>query len=244
MKTTAPKAGRPPTMKGADAQIVDSYRRLFAAHGYAPKSLGWDKGKQFLRFHQLTSSWDLAGRSVLDVGCGFGDFVGYLRAMNIEDCAYVGIDLVDEFIAEGERRFGSPSATFLQTSLEDFVPPSPFDYVIASGTFNLKLEGVDGYEEIRRSLARMFTLSKVAVSADFISDKVDYAYEHNFISAPETILKMAYELSRNVVLRNDYFPFEFCVTIYKDDSFSRNTTTFSTTENRLAFLKSQGPEGR
>lgn len=230
-------------MKAA-AQIVDSYRRLFAAHGYAPKSLGWDKGKQFLRFHQLTSNWDLAGRSILDVGCGFGDFVGYLRAMNIEGCDYTGIDLVEEFVNEGERRFGSPRATFVRTSLEDYVPPSAFDYVIASGTFNLKVEGADGYEEIRRSLSKMFALSEIALSADFISDRVDYAYDHNFVSAPEKILGMAYELSRNVVLRNDYFPFEFCVTIYRDESFSRDTTTFKATEARLASLKSLEPKSR
>jgi SAM-dependent methyltransferase len=224
-------------MKRGEAQIVESYQRLFAAHGYGPRALGWDKGKQFLRFHQLTSHWDLAGARILDAGCGFGDFVAYLRTMNIKESTYVGIDLVDEFIAEGERRYGSPSATFLKSALEDYVPTSPFDYVIASGTFNLKVEGVDGYELIRQSLAKMFMLSEVALSADFLSDKVDYAYEHNFISAPERILKMAYELSRNVVLRNDYFPFEFCVTIYKDQSFSRDTTTFRTTESRLPFLK-------
>ncbi len=219
------------------AQIVESYQRLLAAHGYTPKALGWDKGKQFLRFHQLTSNWNLAGASVLDVGCGFGDFVSYLRFMNIADCAYTGIDLVGEFVAEGKRRFASPTATFLQAGLDDYAPPSTFDYVIASGTFNLKLQGIDGYEHIRKSLARMFSLSNIAVSADFISDKVDHAHAHNFNSAPETILGMAYGLSRNVMLRNDYFPFEFCVTIYKDDSFGRETTTFPATESRLAFLK-------
>lgn len=225
-------------MTARHAQIVESYQRLFAAHGYSPRALGWDKGKQFLRFHQLTSSWDLAGASILDVGCGFGDFVDYLRFMDIEGCAYTGIDLVGEFIAEGERRFGSPSATFLRTALEDFAPPSTFDYVIASGSFNLKVDGVDGNENIRQSLARMFRLANIALSADFISDKVDHAHEHNFNSSPEAVLSMAYALSRNVILRNDYFPFEFCVTIYKDDSFNPETTTFPSTEARLAFLKS------
>ena len=186
----------------------------------------------------MTSDWNLAGASILDVGCGFGDFTNYLRCMNIEEYAYTGIDLVGEFIAEGNQRFASPKATFWQTALEDYYPPSTFDYVIASGAFNLKLEGVDGYEQIRRNLAKMFRLSNIALSADFISDKVDHAHEHNFNSAPETILSMAYGLSKNVILRNDYFPFEFCVTIYKDDSFSRETTTFSATEARLAFLKS------
>jgi len=227
-------------MRREHAFIAESYQRLFTAHGYSPKALGWDKGKQFLRFHQLTSNLQLSGASILDVGCGFGDFVDYLRCMNIEDYRYTGIDLVGEFIAEGQARFGSPRATFVQTSLEDYAPASTFDYVIASGTFNQKLEGVDGYEVIRRSLARMFHLSNIAVSADFISDKVEYSHEHNFNSAPETILSIAYGLSRNVTLRNDYFPFEFCATIYKDDSFGPETTTFPAAEARLPFLKS-GP---
>jgi len=226
-------------MKGEHARIIESYQRLYTAHGYSPRALGWDKGKQFLRFHQLTSNLDLGGASLLDVGCGFGDFVDYLRCLGIEGCSYTGIDLVGEFIAEGKGRFGSPRATFVQTSLEDYEPAAAFDYVIASGTFNLRVEGVDGYELIRRSLARMFALSRIAVSVDFISDKVDHAHAHNFNSAPETILSMAYGLSRNVMLRNDYFPFEFSVTIYKDDSFNRETTTFPATEARLAFLASR-----
>lgn len=227
-------------MKPADRQIVESYQRLYAAHGYAPKSLGWDKGKQFLRFHQLTSEWNLAGASLLDVGCGFGDFVRYLAAMKVDGCAYTGIDLVGEFISEAERRFGSAHAAFVRTALEDYAPQRPFDYAIASGTFNLRAEGLDGYDHIRRSLARMFELSRIAVSADFLSDRVEYAYEHNFVSSPERILSIAYGLSRNVVLRNTYFPFEFCVTIYRDDAFDRSTTTFASTEDRLAFLKSEG----
>ena len=223
-------------MKDAHSQIVESYRRLYAEHGYSPKALGWDKGKQFLRFHQLTSSFSLQGARLLDVGCGFGDFVGYLRAMNIEGCAYTGLDLVEDFIVEGRRRFGASGATFVHSSLEDYVPSSRFDCVIASGAFNLKLEGIDGYENIRGALSRMFALCDVAVSADFLSDRVERAHAHNFNSSPETILNIAYGLSRNVVLRNDYFPFEFSVTIFKDDAFRKETTTFRVTESRLPFL--------
>ena len=58
------------TLMRPRTQIIDSYRRLLAAHGYSHKALGWDKGKQFLRFHQITSSWNLSGASLLDVGCG------------------------------------------------------------------------------------------------------------------------------------------------------------------------------
>ena len=123
-------------------KVIDTYRRLYSVHGYSPQALGWDKGKQFLRFHQLTSDWDLTGASILDVGCGFGDFVNYLRFMNIQNYSYTGIDLLGEFIAEGKRRYSSPQATFLQAAFEDYDSPSTFDYVIASGVFNLKVEGI------------------------------------------------------------------------------------------------------
>jgi SAM-dependent methyltransferase len=217
-------------------KVIDAYRRLYAVHGYSPRALGWDKGKQFLRFHQLTSDWDLTGASILDVGCGFGDFVDYLRFMNIQNYTYTGIDLLGEFIAEGKKRYSSPQATFLQAAFEDYDSPSTFDYVIASGVFNLKVEGIDAYEQILRSMTKMFGLSQVALSVDFISSKVDYAHQHNFNSSPETILSMAYGLSRNVILKNNYFPFEFAVTIYRDDSYRKETTIFSTVEAKLASL--------
>jgi SAM-dependent methyltransferase len=225
-------------MKAANDQITNYYQSLFKIHGVSPKALGWDKGKQFLRFHQLTSDWELNGNSILDVGCGFGDFVNYLQSAGIENYSYSGIDLVGDFVEAAKILHGSPRARFLQASLEDYEEPSIFDYSIASGVFNLRVDCVDGYELIAQSMKRMFQLSRIALSIDFISSKVDYTHKHNFNSEPEKILAMAYTLSRNVVLKNNYFPFEFSVTIYKDDSFSQGSTTFSSIEKKFPFLKS------
>jgi 2-polyprenyl-3-methyl-5-hydroxy-6-metoxy-1,4-benzoquinol methylase len=60
--------------------VVQRYSRRFAEHGYSPKTLGWDKGKQDIRFAVLTSQYDFAGKRVLDIGCGFGDLNRTLRA--------------------------------------------------------------------------------------------------------------------------------------------------------------------
>lgn len=217
-------------------KTAESYQRLFEEHGYSPKSLGWDKGKQFLRFHQLTSDWDLADASLLDVGCGFGDFNNYLALLDISTCRYTGIDMVPEFIAEGEKRFSSSQANFVEGDFLNFDFTDQFDFAIASGTFNLAIEGVDGYDYIRQNMEKMFELAKVAISIDFISDKVDYQHEHNFNSSPEKILSMAYGFSRNVVLKNTYFPFEFSITLYKDDTFRKETTTFTGIEEDFGWL--------
>ena len=55
------------------------YLNLFNKYGESPKSLGWSKGKQFLRYDQLTRDCTLKNSSFLDVGCGFGDFASYLK---------------------------------------------------------------------------------------------------------------------------------------------------------------------
>lgn len=223
-------------MNTANDEIIGAYQKLYHQHGYSPKSLGWDKGKQFLRFHQLTSDWDLSGASILDVGCGFGDFIKYLRFLNTSDYSYNGIDMVGEFISEGKKLYSDENISLIQEDFLAYKFNDTFDYAIASGTFNLKIKGVNGYEYIYKNMKKMFELSSKAISIDFISDKVDLSYEHNFNSSPERILSMAYSLSRNVILKNSYFPFEFSITIYKNDSFKKETTIFTEVEKKMAWL--------
>ena len=125
---------------------------------------------------------------------------------------------------------------FYQENFLAFEAKEGFDYGIASGTFNVKIEGLDGYDNIERNLKKMYQLCSKAVSIDLLTSRVDYTHPHNFNSDPLKILEMAYGLSKSVVLRNNYFPFEFSITIYKDDSFRKETTVFSEVERSFAWL--------
>lgn len=207
--------------------LKERYLGLYKEHGYSPKSLGWTKGKQDMRFSQLTRDWDLRGKRFLDVGCGFGDFVGYLQRHEYDDYSYLGIDLLEEFIGEGEKQYGSDRVNFLCGSVEEIDLEDNFDFGIASGTFNEACDVDDCYDMVAAILQKMFNVCQTAISVDFLTDRVDYRYSHNFNYSPEKILGIAYSLSRRVVLRNDLFPFEFSVTIFRDDTFDRNTTTFN-----------------
>jgi SAM-dependent methyltransferase len=205
--------------------IIQSYEKLYELYGVSPKSLGWTKGKQEIRFFQLTRNLNLDGKSILDVGCGFGDFAGFLIKNSVKDFKYYGIDLVPKFISDAKNIY-SNSNSYIHFINDDFLKHSfdqSFDYVISSGAFNLDLKNFDGYSYVAESLSKMYELSRVAVTADFLSDKVDYCYEHNFNSDPAKILEMAYALSKRVNLLNDCFPFEFSIEIYRDDWFDGQT---------------------
>lgn len=217
-------------------ESITLYQELYNQYGYSPKALGCFKGKQFLRYHQLTCDWHLDGAKLLDVGCGFGDFNKYLELLKIKNYNYTGIDIMNDFIVEGQKRYPQSNVDFITGDFTSSQLDNHFDYAFASGTFNLKLEGVDGYDYIYNNMKKMFALSTKAIALDFLSDRVDYKYEYNFNSSPAKILEMAYSLSKNVILKSNYFPFEFAVIISKNDHFKTETTVFDEIEKKLGWL--------
>ena len=207
-------------------ETIRRYSEQYGKYGYSPKALGWDKGKQDVRFRVLTDAFDCRHKSILDIGCGFGDLNLMLEARCGKDYTYTGIDLVAVLLAEGKKRYQSKRVHFISGNFLELPVRKKFDIGIASGVFNHRLEHSDSYAFIETAMTRAFNLCREGIAFDFLSDKVDYQHAHTFHSSPEKILAMAYKISRNVVLRNDYMPFEYALYIYKDDSFDKADTLF------------------
>jgi trans-aconitate methyltransferase len=117
------------------------------------KALGWrGPESQTTRFDVLLNVGDLDGRSVLDVGCGFGDLRGLLHRRGIR-CEYTGIDHMPEFISHATARYGAlPSTRFLLGDFaRDLLPRA--DYVLASGAFGYRSSEPDFHLRVIRKLA-------------------------------------------------------------------------------------------
>jgi len=212
----------PKDVEGISVRYENRYRE----YGYDPRTLDWDKGKQIMRFSILTSQYDFRGKEVLDIGCGFGDLNRVLSAATGGEYRYLGIDVVHSLVMEAQSRYGSERVQFrCGDFLASDVPKA--DYAIASGIFNLRLHVDDNYVFIEHVMRKAFRLCRVGFAFDFLSDKVDYRKENTFHAAPERILALAYSLSRNVILLNNYMPFEFSLFVFKDDSFDPRCTIFN-----------------
>ena len=209
------------------ADTVDRYSKRYREFGYSPKALGWDKGKQDIRFDVLTSLYNCKDKTILDIGCGFGDMNKTLMARCPDQYRYIGIDLVPELIHEARQRYANDSVRFIEGDFMAVDIDEAPNFAIASGTFNHKLKNTDNYALIEAAMSRAFTLCSDGFAFDFLSDKVDYPLTHTFHAAPERILSLAYQFSRNVVLRNDYMPFEFSMFVFKDASFLAEDTVFN-----------------
>jgi len=208
-------------------ETVKYYQELYAQHGHSPKTLGWDKQKQYLRFSVLMSEFvNLESPKILDVGCGFGDLNYYLRDV-FSEYSYTGIDITPELIKTARSIYAEEDN--IKFILGDFISEdfdSNFDVIIASGTFNSKFSSGRNKEFIKSAIAKAIDIADEGIAFDFLSDKVDYQYQHTFHSSPEEILSIAYSHSRNLILYNNYMPFEFSVVVFKNEVFSKNNTVF------------------
>jgi SAM-dependent methyltransferase len=205
---------------------INNYRNRYLEYGYSPKTLGWDKGKQDIRFEILTSFFNCQNSNILDIGCGFGDLNKTLIQHYGDNYCYFGIDLVEDLIAQAKKIYSKENVQFLIGNFLEKKIDSNIDIVFASGIFNESLEYTNNYIFIEEVMKKSFDIAAKGLAFDFLSDKVDYKKAHTFHSSPEKILSLAYKLSRNVIIRNDYFPFEFSLCIYKDESFDVKDTVF------------------
>ena len=205
---------------------IKRYDERFKKYGYSPTTLGWTKGKQNIRFDILSSFFDIQGKTILDIGCGFGDLNIYLSNVHGLNFRYIGVDIAQDLIQEAEIINNNMNAKFMVGDFLKFEDIQDVDICISSGIFNHKFRKMDNYAFIRAIILKAFKISVEGVAFNFLSSKVDFRLAHTFHSEPEKILSYAYELTRNVILRNDYMPFEFSICLYKDDSFSKEDTLF------------------
>ena len=184
-------------------------------YGHDPRTLGWASGKQAERFAQLTSFVPLGEiRSILDVGCGFGDLYRFLGENGYRG-RYVGLDFVPELIETGRAAY--PEADLRVGDIAEVAESERFDLVVASGIFNAKLRNEDNWVHVASTLATMFRIADVAAAADFLTSYRDFDRDDLYYASPEHVFGFAKGLTRRVSLAHHYMPFEFAICLYRND---------------------------
>jgi SAM-dependent methyltransferase len=196
--------------------IITRYSERLSKFGYSAETLGWGKkDRRNLRFYVLASEWNLNGNSVLDFGCGFGDFYAFAKQSGI-DVDYTGVDINPHLIEQAKKVY--PDVKLLSADIfAEELPEKSYDYIISSGTHNTKIENNEAF--IENTFEAFNKYSKKGFALNFISSKADVKYPDVYYSDPSYIVSLCYKYSLRVVLRNDYMPFEFTVFVNKEQSF-------------------------
>ena len=209
----------------ADQSInMDNIRQYFAGkleqHGATPRGVDWNStDAQDNRFYQLARVIQPvdASFSLLDYGSGFGSFYDYLAGRNLHPSRYMGFDIVEGMVTKGrELHAGQPGVEF--TSTENGL--DVFDYVVASGIFNIKLD--TDYETwtayVVKTLSRMNELTGRGFSCNFLTkySDADHMRPDLYYADPGYLFDYAKRnFSRNVAILHDYDLYDFTLIVRK-----------------------------
>lgn len=198
-----------------EANTVSRYSARFATLGYDVRSLGWGSvGQQRYRFEQTLAFPELlSGRSVLDIGCGFGDYLDYLDERAIPFRGYLGLDINPDLIGEAEKRHsGRANARFEVRNIlaENAIQEPVADVGVMLGLLNFRLNGgADNLSYSRMMIERAFAMVGEVLVVDFLSARLTPSYPREdfvFYHEPADALGMALDFSHEIILKHDYLP--------------------------------------
>jgi SAM-dependent methyltransferase len=166
---------------------------------------------QKMRYEAFALYHDLTNCSLLDVGCGTGDLWEHVK-QRTPGCEYVGFDLSTEMIAHCRKRF--PDVRFESGNILEWNPGRLFDYTVSFGIHNIKVDG--GRAILEQVTRRQFELCRVASHISILTDRYDGFAPHIQSWRAEEILNLALTITPYVVLRHDYLPNDFSITLYRE----------------------------
>lgn len=197
------------------------YEDKVRRYGYDHRGLGFrNKSSQDKRFEALLDLGDFDGATLLDVGCGFGDLLAFLRERGIEP-VYTGIDVCKPMIQRCRERFDDDSALFRVADVMEFDSVKPFDYVVASGLFGLDAEG--SRERIRPTLERMFAWARRGMAANFLSTRSPEPVEGRIYVDPGKALELGLQFTPSARVNHAYLPNDFTLYLYKTPAWQLET---------------------
>ena len=194
------------------------YEEKVRRFGFDHRGLGFrNKSSQDKRFEAILALGDFAGRRLLDVGCGFGDFLAFLVERDVHPL-YTGLDVCEPMIERCEERFPAGAGRFLAGDVLDHEPDQPYDYVVASGLFGLDSPGAR--ERIVPTLERMFAWARMGLAVNFLSARYGKPVEGRIYIEPAKALEAAFALTPAVRLDHNYLPNDFTLYLYKTPAWT------------------------
>ena len=196
-----------------DEIIKDFFNKLVEKHGYSPKSLAYSGEKsQKIKFNIVTEVGIEDKCSVLDVGCGFGDYFNYLKQQGIKNVKYCGIDISNKIVDFAKEK--NSLANVIQGNVLDLSDDEKYDYVISLG-FNCVKTGTN-WETLTQVLDKMWKLSKKGIAYNAVSTFSETSPRKIYFVSPAKVIDyIMTNLTYKVVFRHDYMPHDFTIFAYK-----------------------------
>jgi SAM-dependent methyltransferase len=201
-------------------QTARWYQEHVRRFGYGYKALGFGRrSSQEKRFAAALALGSFHGRRLLDAGCGFGDFLAFLRARGVRPL-YTGVDICPPMIERCARRFRDGEARFLIGDALTYEPGEPFDYVVASGIFSYAAKGTR--ERVQPTLEHLLSIAQIGVAANFLSGCAPCRSPGRLYVYPWDVMQLALGLTPAVRIDHSYLPNDFTLCMYRTPPWAQS----------------------
>jgi len=200
--------------------VEQYYSQKISEHGDNSLGVDWNsKESQYLRFEQLSKLFNNNNKiNMLDYGCGYGEYINFLNQnFGSASVTYTGYDVSELMLATGKHLFEhNQNISFTQQQ-----PTTKFDYTIASGVFNVKLDLATNEEWLQYILNTLDTinnLSEKGFAFNLLTKYSDKEFIKAYLYYADPLFLFHYckeNFSRNVALLHDYGLYEFTLIVRK-----------------------------
>jgi SAM-dependent methyltransferase len=194
-------------------QILSFYNFHLKKFGDRPEALRWTPQGQLKRYRTLADiapPEDLNNATVLDYGCGTGDFYKFLKRRGIS-VQYTGVDINENFIALAKAKY--PECEFRVMNADDDQFEGFYDYIFICGVFNLQVPGVD--DDMKNALVTLFKHCNKGLALSALSSHAPIKDHELHFTSPEEMVKFSLaNLSPFIALRHDRIQNDFTLYVY------------------------------
>ena len=180
------------------------YQNNYETYGVSAEGVAWDSAQtQKRRFSAIVSCLgDIKNDTLVDAGCGFGDFYLYLKEKNNLPKTYTGLDLCEPMVKEAKVRTGCKIVQ--RDILKQTLPLA--DWYVASGSMNLLTR-----METRIFIQRCFEKSRKGFVFNLLCGKEQESEFSYWV--PHEILELCKPLGAKVQIKEGYMDGDFTVVL-------------------------------
>ena len=191
-----------------------AYQKSFEKHGPTFRALQWNsKSAAEIRYQNIVADIEFDNKSVLDIGCGFGDIIPFIETKSSK-FEYTGIDIVPEFIKESRKRY--PKHSFQLGDWMELI--EKHDIILCSGVLNNKVKGSQ-YSYRKKAISLMYKNANETLGFNMAGgfpqpenkDKYKVYYVNSLI-----ILEYCLSFTRRVILRHHYRNNDFTILMFRE----------------------------
>jgi SAM-dependent methyltransferase len=172
--------------------------------------IGYESRQQQIDIFSNTcpKEFNVYADTVLDVGCGIGDFFAYCQEiLNCLEPKYSGIDYNGNMIELAKKKFPEAENNLSAEDLLDV--DGNYDWVIAMSAFNVPMQDdMDSY--IKQCIDKMYSLCNKGIGFNLLNTDEGYA--------PKDILNYVLDKYENVKFHNNFIEDNYYIQIFKTET--------------------------